>query len=118
MLSLDDDQLQEWRHLTLSHGSMWGTIQQYRSGTKKRADECMLYLLRNEEGTPIAWAFIFPAWYPEEMNYYTFTREDERRKGHGKALYERAVKEYAKVDKKMKVHPWDPRSHGFYDSVV
>jgi GNAT superfamily N-acetyltransferase len=77
-----------------------------------------VFMIKDDDGTLLAWALIFQHSYGRRFECHTYTRRTERRKGHGTRLL-KAVRRSLGQGRwnQMAVAKYNDRSIGFYESL-
>lgn len=85
-------------------------------------DPTKILRIVDDDGKVLSWALLTPPKRhrpntPATRGFQVYTRASERRKGHAKALYRRAV-QIAHGKASVYVEPHDKRSEDFFTSVI
>jgi GNAT superfamily N-acetyltransferase len=84
---------------------------------EKKLDSIQLFLIRNKEGTIVAWCSVMPI-VRKYAYIYTYVMRAHRRQGLGTRLINRAMGWCHKQNYKPKVISWDTQSNRFFSSLA
>jgi len=70
-----------------------------------------------DDGEPIGWSWSYYKGSPKQIVFWTYIREDHRRKGYGSILFGKAKIRARKLHRPIRVQPWNDVSVSFFCSL-